>query len=192
MDKLIFITMLFGLLLLQSIWFMVDPRSKIEVIKSNLGLKEGGSKVSKYFFYFLIISAILLYSYHIPIQFPSSSLDKIFVISGVIFYVSGFVFSVWARLTMKEKWIPAGEKHDLKRQNKIITSGPFKYSRNPIYLGLLLFYLGSCLTLRSYYIIFVIITYFYFYKVILKEEVFLEKNFGKDYLRYKQKTPRFI
>lgn len=192
MSRLLFIILLFGYILLQLIWFASDPRSLKEILKSSLGLKGGGARVS-IFIFVIIISSIILFNFnHTPMQLPSSSLDQLFVVLGMTIYITGFTIAVWARFTMKEKWVPAGEKHDLKRQNKIITSGPFKYSRNPIYLGLTLFYLGFCLVLRSFYIIFVIITFIYFLNIINREEAFLEKHFGREYLDYKRKTPKFI
>lgn len=192
MDQLIFIILVFGYCLSKLVWLWSDPRPLVEILKSYLGLKGVGPAAAVIFLIAIISSAYVLYLNQIPLQFPSGPLDKIFILLGLALYIIGFIIAVWARLTMKEKWAPAGERHDLKRQSKIITSGPFKYSRNPIYLGQLLFYLGACLALRSYYIIFLVIPFFYFLKTIIREEGFLEKHFGKDYLNYKRKTPRFI
>ena len=92
---------------------------------------------------------------------------------------------------MKASWgVPA--EHDIARQNKIIKKGPFSFSRNPIYVGLILVILGYTLALRSYSVLLVLLVAFYFCKAILKEEKILNKHFGKEYLEYKSKVRRFI
>lgn len=92
---------------------------------------------------------------------------------------------------MKSKWgMPA--ELNTNRQNKIIKTGPFSFSRNPIYLGLILIVLGGLLALRSYTVLLIPFVISYFYKAVLKEEKILEKHFGKEYLEYKSKVRRFI
>ena len=81
-----------------------------------------------------------------------------------------------------------------KKVNKLITSGIYKYSRNPLYLGLLMLVTSTSI---FYLNIFTITTpvFFYFWInrfQIKREEIFLTKKFGKEYLLYKTKTRRWI
>tara|TARA_B100001109_G_C18792935_1_gene441035 strand:- start:493 stop:936 length:444 start_codon:yes stop_codon:yes gene_type:complete len=81
-----------------------------------------------------------------------------------------------------------------KKVNKLITSGIYKYSRNPMYLGLLMIVISSSI---FYLNIFSITTPFFFYFwinrfQIKREEIFLTEKFGKEYLLYKTKTGRWI
>ncbi len=76
----------------------------------------------------------------------------------------------------------------------MITSGLFKISRNPIYLGMLLILLGEAILLGSiitfiFPLLFIISTNV---AVIPIEEKMLEKRFGKKYLDYKNKVGRWI
>lgn len=92
---------------------------------------------------------------------------------------------------MKNNWgIPA--QHDIRKQNKLVTVGPFVFSRNPIYVGLFCVFLGSEVALRSVFVILLIPFGIAIYKVILIEEKLLEKYFGKQYLVYKKTVPRFL
>jgi protein-S-isoprenylcysteine O-methyltransferase Ste14 len=81
-----------------------------------------------------------------------------------------------------------------KKVNKLITSGIYKYSRNPMYLGLLIivistsiFYLNILSTTTP------ILFYFWINRFQIKrEEIFLTEKFGKEYLLYMTKTRRWI
>ena len=81
-----------------------------------------------------------------------------------------------------------------KKVNKLITSGIYKYSRNPMYLGLLMIVISSSIL---YLNIYSVTTPFLFYWwinrfQIKREEIFLTEKFGKEYLSYKTKTRRWI
>ena len=81
-----------------------------------------------------------------------------------------------------------------KKVNKLITSGIYRYSRNPMYLGLLMLVTSTSI---FYLNIFSITTPFIFYFwinrfQIKREEIFLTEKFGKEYLLYKTKTRRWI
>ncbi|PDH47423.1 MAG: hypothetical protein CND26_02300 [Bacteroidetes bacterium MED-G13] len=81
-----------------------------------------------------------------------------------------------------------------KKVNKLITSGIYKYSRNPMYLGLLMIVISTSI---FYLNIFSITTPFLFYFwinrfQIKREEIFLTEKFGREYMSYKIKTRRWI
>ena len=81
-----------------------------------------------------------------------------------------------------------------KKVNKLIISGIYKYSRNPMYLGLLMIVISTSI---FYLNIFSITTPILFYCwinrfQIKREEIFLTEKFGKGYLLYKTKTRRWI
>ena len=81
-----------------------------------------------------------------------------------------------------------------KKVNKLIISGIYKYSRNPMYLVLLMIVISTSI---FYLNIFSITTPFLFYCWINKfqikrEEIFLTEKFGKKYMSYKTKTRRWI
>ena len=81
-----------------------------------------------------------------------------------------------------------------KKVNKLITSGIYKYSRNPMYLGLLMIVISTSI---FYLNIFSITTPFLFYLwinrfQIKREEIFLTEKFGREYMSYKIKTRRWI
>lgn len=77
---------------------------------------------------------------------------------------------------------------------KLITGGVFSFSRNPMYLGMVLILLGESFLLRSLSsflitIVFMLLLYFMFIKV--EERMLLEK-FGDEYIAYKRKVRRWV
>ena len=78
--------------------------------------------------------------------------------------------------------------------NKLVTSGIYKYSRNPMYLGMILILISTSIFYLNYYSMLTpFIFYFWINRFQIKrEEIFLEKKFGKEYVSYKSKTRRWI
>jgi len=76
----------------------------------------------------------------------------------------------------------------------IVTSGPFRISRNPMYLALDLLFLGLTLAINSYWglVALVLLLPLLHYGVVLREERYLERKFGESYLHYKGRVRRYL
>ena len=83
---------------------------------------------------------------------------------------------------------------NFKKVNKLIISGIYKYSRNPMYLGLLMIVISNTIFfLNIFSIITPILFYFWINKFQIKrEEIFLTEKFGDEYLLYMTNTRRWI
>ena len=83
---------------------------------------------------------------------------------------------------------------EFKKVNKLVTSGIYKYSRNPMSLGLLLIVISSSILYLNIYSVSTPIFFYYWINrfQIQREEIFLTEKFGKEYLSYKTKTRRWI
>lgn len=111
---------------------------------------------------------------------------------GFVIFMAGFNLSLWAKMTMGKSWNFPGA-FNKRKQQKLVIEGPYKYTRNPIYLGLFLVGVGSSIVLQSYFLPFMVFYYIFIrYVLIPKEEKSLKEVFGKDYENYSSKTPRLI
>ena len=77
--------------------------------------------------------------------------------------------------------------------DNLVTSGPYRLTRNPMYLGHLIYSLGVVLAFRSPVAIVLASTrVIYFQLRVAKDEDRLEKVFGAQYREYCQKVKRWI
>ena len=120
---------------------------------------------------------------HIPNQTLTSILILLIGILILIIPISKFIKSKTTIDPIK-----------FKKVNKLVTSGIYKYSRNPMYLGLLLIVISSSiLYLNIYSVITPMIFYYWINRFQIKrEEIFLTEKFGKEYLLYMTRTRRWI
>lgn len=177
----IIVLLVLGWFLIFSIWIITDPRPLRQAFKKSI--------LKIYAIVAIILILQILGSLLFPVPVNQSTHFVMFL--GALLYIFGALFATWAKLTMKSFWGPPGE-HDSKRQNKLVVSGPFSISRNPIYVGNMLMVFGFSLVLRSIMAFLVIFLFLYFYKTVVIKEKLLEKHFGRTYFAYKRKVPRFL
>ena len=82
----------------------------------------------------------------------------------------------------------------MREDSALITTGLYKRTRNPVYLGLIAAYLSLALILESVWAVLFLgpVIWALHYQIVLKEEAYLEKRFGQAYLDYKAKTKRWL
>jgi len=138
------------------------------------------------YFYLGIILIIILY-----FLFPSFNIIKYpYNLLGAIFIIFGFFLISWTYLLFKKYKTP--EKFE--KSIFLVTQGPYKFSRNPMYLGAVIFLIGLAALFQNILgfispILFFLIMHFMF---IPYEEKKTEKDLGKKYLSYKKKVRRWI
>jgi protein-S-isoprenylcysteine O-methyltransferase Ste14 len=72
----------------------------------------------------------------------------------------------------------------------IVSTGPFAYSRNPIYVAILLSFVGFAIAADSLWFFLALAIMFFVLRfgIIAQEEIYLTKKFGQTYLNYKTKV----
>ncbi|WP_339713079.1 isoprenylcysteine carboxylmethyltransferase family protein [uncultured Sneathiella sp.] len=112
-------------------------------------------------------------------------------ISGALIAAASFVYLVLAA----QKHRSAGSNVEpWKPTTTIISDGAYKYSRNPIYLAMAVFYVGAAIAAGSWLALLLLPACLYIIRhyVIAREEAYLEDKFGSEYLDYKKKVRRWI
>jgi len=81
-----------------------------------------------------------------------------------------------------------------KPATRIVTTGPYAYTRNPMYTSLALFYFGVALLLDTWWaLIFLpVVVVIIDRAVIAREERYLASAFGEQYESYRTRTPRWF
>ncbi len=139
-----------------------------------------------YFFISLIISAVL--HFFLPIQ-QIISYPYNFV--GFLFFILGGFLNIWADqlLTKQSTTVKPNEK-----PTALIQAGAYKFSRNPMYLGMALLLIGAGFVLGSIIsfigtILFITVMEVRF---IPMEEKFMREEFGEEFNNYTKKVRRWI
>jgi len=114
-------------------------------------------------------------------------------------YLIGIFFIIFG-ICLNNIWVPIRFKKEKTTfdpnaiPRKLVMDGPFRFTRNPTYLGMVLIMIGLSILLGvlSTFIIPVIFIILTDRTVIRLEERKLEKKFGKKYLKYKRRVRRWI
>jgi protein-S-isoprenylcysteine O-methyltransferase Ste14 len=120
----------------------------------------------------------------------------------------GFLFAVLYFWLMRPTWrsialgvilivpgllIRARASGHVRKNEALATSGPYAYTRNPLYLGSLLIGLGFAVAARSWWVGLVLVAMFFaiYIPVIRDEETFLRRTFP-EFEEYARRVPRLL
>ncbi|NIP39382.1 MAG: isoprenylcysteine carboxylmethyltransferase family protein [Candidatus Dadabacteria bacterium] len=118
-------------------------------------------------------------------------LASILDITGAALIIVSLIFPVLAVKTLQK----SKTTHMVSEPTTaIVSSGVFKYSRNPIYLSGITLYIGISLIINSLILITLVIPLFFVIRqgLVKREEDYLERKFGEQYLNYKKRVRRWI
>jgi protein-S-isoprenylcysteine O-methyltransferase Ste14 len=109
--------------------------------------------------------------------------------AGALLFACGIALAVWARLHLGRNW---GMPMTQRAKPELVTSGPYRFVRHPIYSGLLTALLGTALVnnLLGLIVVAVLVGYFYYSGIV--EERNLAATFPKAYPEYRSRTKMLI
>lgn len=139
------------------------------------------------------ISIMLLFlSWLVDYLFPQFNvIKKPYNNIGVIVFVIGLSMTFYSFYLFKKNKTPIIPG---KKPTFVVIEGPYKFTRNPMYLGVSIallgaaIYFGNLLSFLSPIIFFIIVNYYF----VPFEEKLLENLFGKKYLDYKKRVRRWL
>ena len=123
-----------------------------------------------------------------PLHFPRMAWMK--VAGGLLFVLGGFLLG-WGRRTM----VRAGTNVPPHKPTlAIVTDGPFRFTRNPLYVGGTAAYLGLGLGFNLVWALILVAPMLFLlsWGIVGREERYLEKKFGETYLAYKARVRRWL
>jgi protein-S-isoprenylcysteine O-methyltransferase Ste14 len=108
---------------------------------------------------------------------------------GAALTVGGIAFAIWARLHLGRNWSSRPAK---KVDHELVTSGPYRQVRHPIYTGMIIAVFGSALTGSLFALVIFFIVSITFGLRVSKEERFMLELFPDTYPAYRRRTKRLI
>ncbi len=110
---------------------------------------------------------------------------------GLPLMVAAGLLAVWASMTMRRAGTAVGTQ---STTTSVVVRGPFRFSRNPMYMSLTALYLGIAVSVNTLWVMVLLpvalgsITV----GVIAREESYLERKFGTEYISYKSTVRRWL
>jgi protein-S-isoprenylcysteine O-methyltransferase Ste14 len=126
---------------------------------------------------FLPMIGSFIYAIFLPLQ-----LGTLWLYSGLLVYLFGIAFTI---VTIQNFATSA--------KDKVITKGLYHYTRNPMYIGLVLIQTGLGIACASWlYLLLTVALMILLNANLSAEERYCLYRFGDDYQKYKNRTPRWI
>ena len=125
----------------------------------------------------IIMLVYFLYSIVVPVR-----LDTSFAITGLAIYIIGFLFYSAA-------WIAIATSGG----GKVISTGPFRFSRHPVYVSSAVLFVGAGFVSKSFIFLglSILVGITHMYNALAEERICLE-IYGDEYRRYISSTPRWL
>lgn len=108
---------------------------------------------------------------------------------GLALFLAGLGLAIWARRYLGRNWgTPMSQKED----PDLVTTGPYRRIRHPIYSGLILAIAGTAIALNWYLLIAALLIGSYFVYSATQEERYMTDTFPEAYPAYKRSTKMLV
>jgi len=133
----------------------------------------------------------LLLQFIFPFNFHPNEVLSIIKIAGIVLFAMAAVFASWSLLIFRKARTTTtpGESSE-----KLVIQGPYRVTRNPMYISLILAYLGEAGFLAQLWPV-IVLPFMLFYVnwiVIPLEEDILRKDFKEEYENYSTRVNRWL
>ena len=137
----------------------------------------------------LAIMAGLALNRFVPLSFLPPDLPALWL--GAAAFAVGLALAIWAITTMTR----AGSNVPTNLPTTtIVERGPYRFTRNPIYLGMFLALIGLTVALDNFWLLAMLVLFAIVirYGVVAREEAYLERKFGDVYRSYRSRVRRWL
>jgi protein-S-isoprenylcysteine O-methyltransferase Ste14 len=109
--------------------------------------------------------------------------------AGLVLFAVGLGFAIWARVNIGRNW---GSPMTKKDSPELVTSGPYRLVRHPIYSGILVAGAATAVALSWAWLIAMLVAGIYFLYSATVEERYLTEQFPDAYSAYKRSTKMLV
>lgn len=142
----------------------------------------------------LLLCVPLFYYLWIPIVKLAPITGRVLDIVGLIIFLAGCTFVLWARRTLGKMWgLSTSQEVKLREDHQIIQTGPYGFVRNPMYFGWWVVMLGLLLVYPTWVVLlFLVFSVVSFTGRAKREDKALAERFGKGWAEYRKHTKFLI
>ena len=124
-----------------------------------------------------------------PLPWIPAAVPNVWI--GAAVFAAAFALAIWAIVSFRR----AGTRVETTEPTTtIVEHGPYRFTRNPIYMGMFLGQIGFAIGFNSLWILITLIPFYLVLRhgVVAREEAYLERKFGGVYLGYKSRVRRWL
>lgn len=197
---------LFQIIMLALLYLTLITRTMMLYVKDGVFpfVLAKGKKGFNAFLEIIFFVALLAWSYEIISQIfsinfhiiPIGYLNRIFVenivlkTAGSILILAGYILFIFSLIAFGRSWRVGIDKDN---PGKLIKNGVFSITRNPIFVFLNMYLIGTALlNMNLFFIICAIIFIIGIHYQILQEENFLKENYKQEYIKYTKQVRRYL
>jgi protein-S-isoprenylcysteine O-methyltransferase Ste14 len=137
----------------------------------------------------LAVIAGLALNWFVPLPFLPAELPAGWL--GAMVFVLALALFAWAIVTITK----AGSNVPTSLPTTtVVETGPYRFTRNPIYLGMFLGLIGLAIAFNSLWLLLTLVPFALVirYGVVAREEAYLDRKFGHVYRRYRARVRRWL
>ncbi|MHA2601127.1 MAG: methyltransferase family protein [Candidatus Thorarchaeota archaeon SMTZ1-83] len=140
---------------------------------------------------FSVISVVIIYLVGLPWILPIPFLWS--TGTGLAVLAIGFPIMIITLRSLSTHRAFGDELYRSEEESKLVTTGPYAYTRNPLYLSSTILFIGWTLLLRFTFLLIATLLFLpLFIRAAKWEEEELTERFGEEYLSYKERVPFFL
>lgn len=154
------------------------------------GVKSGRTNWRKYAGARLLIAVLVIVAFRSGAHGAHGSIHAPWATAaGLVMWVAGLALAVWARVHIGRNWgTPMTQKDD----PELITTGPYRLIRHPIYSGIILAFFGTAVALNLYVLVVALLFGAYFVYSATQEEKYMTERFPDSYPAYRRTSKMLI
>lgn len=169
-----------------SVWFFFSQKAKKTLHEAN---PDDRSLTRVIMAIAVFIFLILHFTVRSVADYPVFPRTPVVQTIGCLLCAAGVAFAIWARAHLGRNW---GMPMSVKEKPDLITTGPYRRIRHPIYTGILLAMFGCLVTAGFMWLIWLLLFGGYFLYSAQKEENRMTLQFPNDYGAYQKRTWMFV
>lgn len=158
-------------------------------LSAAVGVKVGRSNWRRGIGVRIVLAVVVVSLSRIHVFRRETTHDRWLAGIGAAIFVLGLALAIWARLHLGRNW---GTPMTEKESPELVTTGPYRWLRNPIYSGLILAMIGTALAVNVYWLVVVAVPSGYFVYSAVMEQRFLSARFPDTYPAYRRSTKMLV
>lgn len=149
-------------------------------------LRSDGNWFLQYYPPLVWVPFVVAYFYPVPVDLP-----MVVRLAGLAIAIASALFAAWGMWSLGKSY---GLRMDLFEGHRLVTRGPYRITRHPMYFGIVSFHIGATMAMESLALLVITVLYVIPFTAlrIRAEEKVLAAGFGDEFRAFAGRVPAFV